>query len=261
MRQIKRSHLLYLVFIFFSLSLSHYLGWLKPFENFLRGLINPGLKTVYQWTTVSNNNPLTRAQCQQSVELYQAALVDQVQFKLLQEENNKLKEQLNFIQNQNYNTIGARVIGKSIEPVRNTIIIDQGQKAGLMIGQPVIVGVGVLAGKIIRTEDYTAIVQLIRDHQSRVAASVMNGEKSIGIVEGGYGISTRLNFIPQNETVHIGDSVITSGLEIKIPRGLLIGTVEAVEKEAHQPFQRAVVNPLADLDRITVVSVLTGKPQ
>jgi len=52
---------------------------------------------------------------------------------------------------------------------------------------------------------------------------------------------------------------VTSGLEKGIPQGLLIGTVEAIEKEAYQPFQKAILNPLANLDKITLVSVLINQ--
>jgi rod shape-determining protein MreC len=65
-----------------------------------------------------------------------------------------------------------------------------------------------------------------------------------------------MTFIPQNETITPGDVIVTSGLEPLIPRGLTIGTIEAVEKEAYQPFQKAVLTPLASLNKLRVVSVL-----
>ena len=56
--------------------------------------------------------------------------------------------------------------------------------------------------------------------------------------------------------LNIGDVVVTSGLEEGMPRGLLIGTVEAVEKEAHQPFQTAVIKPFISFSKITLASIL-----
>jgi len=75
-------------------------------------------------------------------------------------------------------------------------------------------------------------------------------------VEGGYGISLRMNLIPRDEAVRIGDQVVSSGLEKNIPRGLLIGTVAVIENEPYKPFQQAILNSVADLSKLTVVGAL-----
>jgi rod shape-determining protein MreC len=121
----------------------------------------------------------------------------------------------------------------------------------------VIVDNGLLVGKISHVELRSAIVQLLTDNKSKIAATVMNSQKSIGVVEGGYEISVQMNLIPQHELVSIGDMIITSGLETQIPRGLLIGRVEAIKKEIYQPFQQAVLTPLAPLESLTTVLVIT----
>jgi rod shape-determining protein MreC len=87
---------------------------------------------------------------------------------------------------------------------------------------------------------------------------VLNDDSSPGVVDGGYGISLRMQFIPRNENVHIGDQIVTSGLEDKIPKGLLLGTVAVVENEAYQPFQEAVLTPAVNLSKLTFVTVITS---
>jgi len=191
-------------------------------------------------------------------EKYQTLVIEAARQKLLEEENQELRAQLNFLQSRAYQSIGADVIGKSVDPLRQTRWINRGAVHGVALGQPVVVQAGVLAGKIIQVEETAALVQLLTDHQSRVAATVANRDQSLGIIEGGYGISIRLNFIPQHETVPVGEMVVTSGLEPEIPRGLVIGTIEAVEKEAYQPFQQASVTPLIKGGKIRVVSVIVG---
>jgi rod shape-determining protein MreC len=89
-----------------------------------------------------------------------------------------------------------------------------------------------------------------------IAATILNKDASLGVVEGGYGLSVRMNFIPRNEDVFVGDKIITSGLEESIPRGLLIGEVAVLENEAYQPFQQAVLATAIDPSKLTVVSVL-----
>jgi len=241
----------------------HFLGWLRPIENLLRFFVSPFSQKVYSLSIQIANNTEDFASVEDLKQAYQSAMenllanqVQSVQQQLLEEENSELRNQLKFIQKKQFNTIGAEVIGKNIDPLGNTLIINRGIVDGLKLSSAVLVGEGVIVGKVIRLENKIAIVRLINDGRSKVAATLMNREKSLGLVEGGYGISVQMNYIPQNENVNTGDLIVTSGLEENVPRGLLIGTIEAVEKEAYQPFQRAVVKPLINLDKIRLVLVV-----
>ncbi len=245
---------------------THYIGWLSSVENFFTNLITPGSKLMYSISVEANE----KEQFESVDELWTAyeelkdKLIDnevnQVQMKLVSQENIELKEQLNFIQEKKYTSIGAEVIGKNLDPIENTLILNRGVNDNIEVGQPVIVANGILIGKIVKVEDKLSVVRLINDNQSRIASTIMNQDKSIGLIEGGYGISVHMNFIPQNETIQIGDMIVTSGLEQELPKGLLIGKIEAIEKEAYQPFQKAVIAPSTNLDKITLVSILLTRP-
>ena len=67
---------------------------------------------------------------------------------------------------------------------------------------------------------------------------LLNQDRSIGIIEGGFGLTIRMTFIPQQEIVEIGNIIVTSGLEKNVPRGLVIGEVASVEKEPFEPFSK-----------------------
>ncbi len=190
-------------------------------------------------------------------EKYLTNLVQGTELEVLRQENSLLRDQLAFFnKNKYYHHVGAEVIGENIDPVGSTLIIDRGSDSGINPGNPVIVGDGIMIGKVLRVNEQTSLVRLLNDSQSRVAAMVMNGEKSIGLVEGGFGISIRMNFIPQNEKLNLGDLIVTSGLEQGILKGLLLGKVEVIEKEAYQPFQKAILSPLVDFSKIDLVSVI-----
>ncbi len=148
------------------------------------------------------------------------------------------------------------MIARDIQPLGSTLIIDRGTNDGVEVGNAVIISNGILIGKVAEAEAESSMVRLLNDNQSKIAATVLTHDKSIGVIEGGYGISVRMNFIPQQEDVRVGDLVVTSGLEKGMPRGLLIGNVAAVEKEPYQPFQTAVLHPEARLSNISLVSVL-----
>lgn len=188
---------------------------------------------------------------------YRAQTVDMAELELARKENKELREQMRFLERSAFTRAGAEVIGKNIEPHSSTVVLNRGVEDGIAVGNPVIAGTGILVGKVKRVEKRTSIVQLLNDQESKIAAQVLNEEDSPGIVLGGYKISVRMRLIPQNENVQIGDLVVTSGLEEGIPKGLVIGRIEAVIKEAYQPFQEAIIVPTYPLEKLTTVSVLT----
>lgn len=238
----------------------HVFGFLREIEGFLRKILNPVSGTIYTSALsgkmiFSSKEELIAALDRANAEA-DGTLVDNARLYFLEKENEELRKQLNFFSKAPISHVGVRVIGKNIEPHANTILLDQGSAAGISIGDPVIVGQGILAGKVVRVERETSVAQLLSDQRSKVAAIILNDEESPGIIEGGYKISVRMNYIPQNETVKVGDVIATSGLEERIPRGLVIGTVEAVIKEPHQPFQQAVIAPASPLEEAFAASVL-----
>ncbi|MBU0597108.1 rod shape-determining protein MreC [Patescibacteria group bacterium] len=241
----------------------HYVGWLRPVENIFRNMVNPASNIIYNvYVRVGDNHEhfesvdeLKASYENLKLDL-EARKIDLVQFELLQEENLELKKQLEYFLGNNFTHLGAQVIGKNIDPLGSTVLINRGSNNGLKIGDPVVVSQGILVGLVATVEENSAIVRLINDSQSRVAVTLLNKDRSIGLIEGGFGISVQMNFIPQNESVTIGDIVVTSGLTRDIPKGLLIGQVETITREAYQPFQNAILTPSTNLDKLFNVSVI-----
>ncbi len=244
--------------------ITHYLGWLTPVERFVRKGIAPGSSMLYNWSVSIENDTETFMSVEDLQEAYSALKkaylfnkLDQTKMTLLQEENNALRSQLSFLTARPFVSVGASVIGKQIDPMGSTLIINRGSRDGIKESNPVIALEGIVIGKIARVEEDMAIVRLITDNQSRIAATLMNKEKSIGLVEGGFGLSVRMTSVPQHEVIALGDTVITSGLEKEMPYGLIIGQVESVEKEVYEPFQRAIIASPVNLQDLTLISVLT----
>lgn len=243
----------------------HYFGASEPVENFLRNIINPTSQKINELSvkikgdteTFSSREELKQAYIDTKEKLINEK-VERSKLELALKENKKLKKQLNFFNKRDFSYLSSNVIGKNIEQIGNTLIVNSGKKDGVKIGQPVISQAGVLVGKVAKVNESTATVRLLHDSQSKIAATILNKNKSIGLVEGGFGVSIKMNYIPQNEKIDVGDKVITSGLSEKVPRGLYIGTVEAVEKEPYQPFQRSVINPSIDLHKVSLVSIITS---
>lgn len=233
------------------LILLHSLGWLSSVEKILRGLIEPSSRAIYLGGTEKS---IPVASCTTEVS-------KEVRLAVLEQENAELKTLLGFSETvTSTGPILGSIIGKNLDPIGSTLIAvsRDPRLEHIVSGDPVIAGDGIFVGKVIRREDEAIIIRVLNDPQSRVGGSVLGAPKSMGVVEGGFGNSLRLNLIPQQEPVRVHDRIVTSGIEEQIPFGLLIGTVSAVETEPYQPFQSAIVTPAYLLERIEHVLILAS---
>lgn len=250
------------VFIFAILFVLHIFGFLNFAENILRQTTSPFIKTLYQ-TGLGLRNFFQPYLSRRDLSLENRACreelnktyLEQTELFFLRQENQSLRANLNFLK-QEKKFIMAEVIGKGLRGMAQAVIINRGVKDNIQEGNPVIVDNGFLLGKVIRVEKDISFVQLIIDNQSKIAVSILNQTRTLGVAQGEHGLSIEMVMIPQNEQIQIGDLVITSGLETNLPRGLIIGKIDSIKKELDEPFQSALLRPLIDLNKAIVVSVL-----
>jgi rod shape-determining protein MreC len=246
----------------------HTVGILRPVERFFRGLVNRASEKAYLWNVGDGaaaeeftSVPDLEKAYRDLKERYQVSIGHEAEALLLRNENEELRATLQFVTSTGAKHLGAEVqveaIGKNIEPLGSTIIINRGSEMGIKLGQPAIVGNGIFIGKIVRVDEGSSVIGLITDSQSKVAATVVGRTESLGMVEGGYGISVRMTWIPQQETIEPGSIVVTSGLEPGIPRGLVIGTIDTVARDPYQAFQEATISPIVRLDKVRLITIIT----
>jgi len=193
-------------------------------------------------------------------EKYRKAIIDKAAYTQLQDEYTSLLHQISFFSQKTFHSITARVTGKHVDPfMSNVTVYIPEAEASIPLGAPAITEEGVFVGVVHAIEGDIVSIRLLDDGQTKIGASLLNDERTIGVIEGGFGKSIRMNFIPQNEKVSAGDIVVSSGLSEYIPYGLPIGTIEAVEKEPYQPFQSAVISPLVEANRLRILSIITQK--
>lgn len=255
---------IYLVFLLLALTIVfNYLGWFNWLKYRLRLIFIPVLTKANETGVRMGDNYhffIDKAdffsQFNKCLADLRAKEIAAAQNQLLAEENAELKKQLGFVRRADFKTITASVVGRNADSIEKTIIINAGAAEEVKAGHPVVAGNGVLVGRITKVEREISVVRLINDNQSKILTTVLNKDRSLGVVEAGYGSSVRMNFIPRNEVVLIGDQIITSGQDLEIPKGLLIGKVISVENEAYQPFQQAVLEPEVNLEKIIDATVI-----
>ena len=177
--------------------------------------------------------------------------VNQLQSKAA--EADRLAALLNFRQAQrNVPMLAARVIGTSADTASQTIYLDRGERDGIRRNMGVITPDGVV-GKVIESYRDTAQVLLLTDRESGVGAMV--SESRIQSPVGGTGEPLlSMKYIPTDDTVSVGEHVVTSGMDRIFPRDLPVGVV--AEIKTARPFQQVRVRPAANLQRLEEVIVL-----
>ena len=244
----------------------HYWGVLAPLENIIVKIIMP-----FQSATYSTGNKFINyfkerkdygdliVENKKLTEQIRNYLIENEKLKNIISEEKIIKEQLDFLMSMKLNYILAGVIGRDYLAGQNVLIINKGEKDGIIIGAPVVVDQGVLIGKIIKVEDNFSHFLLITDPSSQTAGNIetVNSPGGIkGIIIGEHGLSMRMELIPQEEKIIEGDLVVTSSIEEGLPSGLIIGPVTRVQAIPNSFFQIVYLRSLSELTNLHIVSVL-----
>ncbi len=152
--------------------------------------------------------------------------------------------------------VGGEVIGQDPNPYISYVIINRGDSDGLAKGMSVVTGGGRLVGRVAEVHPRWAKVQLLNDPRSQINA-VVQVSRVTGLAAGQPDGSLVLEQISQSEQVNVGDTVVTSGRGGLTPKGLIIGRVASIEQHDIDPYQRAVLHPAVDFERLEVVLIVT----
>lgn len=178
----------------------------------------------------------------------------------LRNENETLRRDFGLAPREQYDLLSAEVIGADSVAQGKSFLISRGSESGIAVGMPVIVGKGILIGKVDSIFLGSSRVELLSHPESLIAAMTIEGEAK-GIVRGEHGLGILLDLIPRTDTLKKGDSVVTSGLGGEFPRGLLIGTLQDPRYTVDKLFQQASVVPPVKYPDIRFVSVIVSLKQ
>jgi rod shape-determining protein MreC len=171
-------------------------------------------------------------------------------------ERDMLAALLNYTKLDNVHTyISANVIGKDTSNFLQYVIIDIGTTGGVQRDMPVVTNAG-LVGIINEATPRASKVLLVNSDQMAVNVRVQNS-RADGVLFGQASKDLRLRYIALDATISAGDLVVTSGLGGSLPANIPIGEIASVRSRAYDVFQEAEVLPLANLDKIEIVMIIT----
>lgn len=243
------------------------LGILKPFEGFFERVLNPvssSFQSLGSEFRRSYNDKMSEqdllAENKKLKEEVVKLTEENVDLRIVKQENEILREHLNFLTENNYKYLISNVVSRGeitdISDKSETVIIDKGSRDGLVPGLAVVSGKGVIVGKIAEVKESISLVYLTNNSKCKITATVLGQEGTEGVTEGELGLTIRMNFIPQSKVITLGDVVVTSGLEQYIPRGLIIGQVIEVVKDNNELWQNAVIESMSSSEDLVTVSVI-----
>lgn len=185
-----------------------------------------------------------------------------IEYDNLKEENDKLRSMLNFKnQRDEYNYIGANIIGVSGENFLNGYLIDKGTKNGIAKDMVIITGEG-LVGKIIEVHDTWSKAESIINQNIAVAGKVQS-TKETGIVKGFTDSKNnnlaKIEQLPMNSAVKAGDVITTSMLGKSYPDGIRIGQVTSVEEDKVKVMKTAIIKPYINFNKLQQVFIVAPK--
>lgn len=187
--------------------------------------------------------------------LYQAKIA---RLQGVDEENERLREELKLLPRNKFKLLTADVIGHSVDGAREGLIINRGTTDGLREGLPVIVNDGIVVGNIVKADIATSIVMLVSDTNFRLAA-IVQGTKAQGLIQGGKGLDIFLEQVPRSEKINVGDKVVTAGVDGLFPANLLVGTIRTLSAPENEIFQSAKISPATDVRQARILSVIMSE--
>jgi rod shape-determining protein MreC len=188
--------------------------------------------------------------------------IENVRLQEFQIENDQLLALLGAKNGSGFHTIAATVIARERPEIGRIITIDRGTSDGLAVGDVVIAAGGAVAGRISDASATTAHVTLLTDPSSTVTGMIQAG-RATGDIVGQLSSPLRMANIDATVRVNIGDQIVTAGIVLgngvrsPYPKGLPIGQVVDVQRDANAVVQVAFLTPTADLDKLEYVLVIT----
>jgi rod shape-determining protein MreC len=160
-----------------------------------------------------------------------------------------------------FKTVAAQVIARDSSEFRRVVTLSKGSNDGVIVGDVVVAKGGALAGRVTEVGPTWATVMLITDTSSTVIGQLPTA--STGVVVGQLGSPLTMEKIDSTVRIQLGQEIVTAGIELNgavrspFPKGLVIGQVIDVKRDANAVVQTAYLVPAINLDDLEYALIIT----
>ena len=176
------------------------------------------------------------------------------------EENKLLRDLLNLREKRkDFVFESADITEHSVTNWSSTLTLNKGTLHGVEVNDCVIDATGALVGTIQQVGLNWATVLTLVDSDTSMGAQVFR-TKDLGLAQGNFSLMgenlLRLDYLPAECELLGGDLVETSGLGGYYPSGLIIGTIERVQRDDSGSASYAILTPSVEFSDLTEVFVI-----
>ncbi|MBC7995894.1 MAG: rod shape-determining protein MreC [Rhizobacter sp.] len=224
---------------------------LNPVERVLRTPVDAWeLASDYLMGLQDARSAESKARLELAKQAERASRVEQ-----LLQENTRLRALLELRGALKVRSLTAEVLYDAPDPYSRKVIIDRGNRDGLVVASPVINEVGVL-GQVTRVYPYSAEVTLLTDKEAAIPVLNARTQARSAAFGNSAGAGLELRFMAGNADVQVGDVLSTSGVDGIYPAGVPVAKVVSVDRRVDTGFARIALAPLAEPDSVRHVLVL-----
>ena len=238
-------------------------GSLDAFRSGLSVLVYPVRATVdipytaWNWLSESLSSRGDLLDANRELRREQLLLQGELQrFQALEAENERLRALLESSTQLEADAQVAELLRADLDPFRHRVTINLGRNAGIGDGEAIIDAQGVV-GQVTLAGPVSADAILITDPSHATPVEInRNGLRTVAL---GTGSLDRLElpFLPNSADIQEGDLLVTSGLGQRFPRGYPVAVVDTIQRDPGQAFARINARPIAALDRLREVLIVT----
>lgn len=155
--------------------------------------------------------------------------------------------------------IPAKVINTESGKRHNYLTLNKGSRDGVEIDMGVVGQSGVV-GLVTAVSEHFALVLPLDNEQMSLSCRLQKDE-TFGPLEWDgtdYRYSS-LNNIARHAEVHVGDTVVTSGLTTAFPRGIIVGIVDEAILEESDAYYHIKVQLATDFHQIGYVQIISNE--
>ena len=143
---------------------------------------------------------------------------------------------------------------------KRKLFLDKGAQANVLAGQVVMDDSGVV-GQVTRTYPWLSEVTLVTDKDHAVPVQVLRSGLRAVVFGSGDTSKLALRYMPTSADIQEGDVLVTSGIDGTYPPGLPVAKVSSIERDPAYPFSRILCTPVAGVDRMRQLLILSGLPK
>ncbi|OON66808.1 rod shape-determining protein MreC [Hymenobacter sp. CRA2] len=160
-----------------------------------------------------------------------------------------------------YPLIPARIVNQTLRRVDNYLTLNAGTAQGVRPGMGVLSAAGVV-GRVRQVSEHYATVTSVLHSKTNISAKLRR-DGTFGTIKwlGEDPTHVILDYIPRQNKLLRGDTVVTSGYNQVFPEGVMIGTVDYFAKEQDKNFSTVRVKLAVDFSKLTYVYVVGPQPR